>query len=184
MRKILGSIILFSFGWKVTYPTEYRICKMVVLAAPHTSSWDTLFTLAAYWKDGLKPKFLIHDKFTKGVFGYFFRKAGAIAVNNKKYKSLVDYSVDLFNNSSELLLIIAPEGTKYRTEKWRTGFLKIASLADVPLCLGRLDYRNRIAGIGGLFKMSGNFNSDMKYIQHFYEDANPKYPERYNKNIF
>ncbi len=184
MRKTLGSVILFLFGWKTVYPTEYRIHKMLILAAPHTSNWDTLFALAAYWKEGLKPKFLIHNSYTKGLFGFFFKKLGAIGVDKKQSKNLVDYSVNLFEKSSELLLIIAPEGTKYRTNKWRTGFFNIAKQAKVPLSLGLLDYSSKRAGIGGLLSMTGNFEDDMAYIEKFYSKANPKYPERYNKNIY
>jgi len=184
MKKVLGSVILFLFGWKVSYPTEYRIHKMLMLAAPHTSNWDTIFTLAAYWKQGLEPKFLVHDHFTKGIFGFFFKRIGAIGVSKGQSKNLVKHIVDLFENSSELLLVIAPEGTKYKTEKWKTGFFNIAKQAKVPLSLGLLDYSNKKAGIGGLLSMSGNFEDDMAYIQNFYAKANPRHPDRYNKRIF
>ncbi len=184
MKKILGSVILFLFGWKTSYPTEFRIRKMLMLAAPHTSNWDTLFALAAYWKEGLDPKFLIHGNLTKGVTGFFFKKMGAIGVNKNENQNLVDYIVKLFDKSSELLLIIAPEGTKYRTEKWRTGFFNIAKQANVPLSLGLLDYANKRAGIGGLMSMTGNFDDDMAYIERFYAEANPRHPERYNKSIY
>lgn len=184
MKKIIGSLILFFFGWKTTYPVEYQINKMIMLAVPHTSNWDTLFTLAAYWKEGLEPKFLIHDRYTKGFFGFFFKKLGAIGVDKKQSKNLVNYSVDLFEKSSKLLLVIAPEGTKHKVTKWRTGFFNIAQQAKVPLSLGRLDYQEKKAGIGGLLNMTGNFEEDMTYIQNFYEKSNPKHPYRYNKRIF
>ncbi len=184
MKKALGTVILFLFGWKTTYPTEYKIHKMLMLAAPHTSNWDTLFTLAAYWKEGLDPKFFIHESYTKGFFGFFVKKLGAIGVDKEQNKGLVEFAVDLFENSSELLLIIAPEGTKHKTDKWRTGFFNIAKQANVPLSLGLLDYSSKRAGIAGLLSMTGNFEKDMAYIENFYAKANPKHPERYNKNIY
>ena len=157
---------------------------MVMVAAPHTSNWDLLFAFSACWKEGLKPQFLIYEKYTKGVLGFFFKKLGAVAIEHDNFDSLVDYSVNLFKKKSELLLFITPEGTKYKTDKWRTGFFNIAKLAEVPLCLGLLDYEKKQAGIGGLLSMTGNFEKDMLYIQRFYENANPKYPDRYNKRIF
>ncbi len=184
MRKVLGSVILFLFGWKTIYPTEYKIHKMLMLAAPHTSNWDTIFTLAAYWKEGLQPKFFIHDSFTKGLFGYFFKRLGAIGVDRKQSKNLVDYAVNLFEKSSELLLIIAPEGTKYKADRWKTGFFNIAKQAKVPLSLGLLDYSSKKAGIAGLLSITGNFEDDMAYIEKFYATANPKHPENYNKKIY
>ena len=184
MKRLLGTLILVVFGWKAKYPTEYKIQKMVMIAAPHTSNWDLLFTFAAYWKEGLDPKFLIYKKYTKGFFGFFFKKLGALSLDKDNYQSIVDYSVDLFEEKSAFLLLITPEGTKHKADKWKTGFFNIAKLANVPLCLGLLDYESKEAGIGGLLSMTGDFQHDMMYIQKFYEKANPKYPRRYNKRIF
>lgn len=184
MKRIIGSVILYIFGWKSKFPTEYRIHKMVMIAAPHTSNWDILFTLAAYWKEGLNPKFFVHDSYTKGVFGDLFKRIGAIGVSKNSHQNLVKYAIQLFDTSRELLLLITPEGSKEKAEKWKTGFFNIAKFAKVPLSLGWLDYDKKQAGIGGLFNLSGNFEKDMSYIEKFYENTSPKYPTLYNKKIY
>lgn len=184
MKKEIGKIILFIFGWKVSYPTQFRFPKMVMIAAPYTSSWDVLFTFAAYWSEGINPKFLVSNKWVTGVRGLIFRPLGAIEANRQHNESAVDISVKLFNNSSNLALIVTPEGSKNKVDRWKTGFFHIATKADVPVSLGFIDYENKVVGIGGFLNMSGNFEKDMNYIEKFYKTTKPKNPERFNPKLY
>ncbi len=64
------------------------------------------------------------------------------------------------------------------------GFYHIAKKGNVPVSLGYLDYKNKIAGIGGLISLSGDIDKDMEIIEDFYKDITAKYPELYNKKIY
>lgn len=184
MKKVIASLVLFFFGWKANYPNEYKVEKTVMIAAPHTSNWDLLFALAVYWKEGIKAKFLIKNDYTKGLKSYFFKRLGAIGVDRSKHNNLVDYAVTLFNEKSSLVLMVPAEGSRKRVEKWKTGFYHMAKLAEVPVSLGYLDYKNKIAGVGGVYNLTGNFENDMQHLQDFYKDIEGKFPEQYNKSIF
>ena len=184
MKKILGKLVLFLTGWKSTYPQEYHADKCVMLAAPHTSNWDLLFAMAVYWKEGINNKFFIKDMYTKGFFGFLFKWLGAIGVDRNKKNNLVEYAVELFKSNEELVLMVPAEGTRKRVEKWRTGFYHIATKAEVPVALGFLDYKKKLAGVGKLIKLTGNFDEDMTKIASFYKDITGKYPELYNEKIF
>lgn len=184
MKKILGILVLFIMGWQSKYPAEFRISKTVMIAAPHTSNWDLLFAMATFWKVGIDPKFLIKNEYTKGIQGHFFRWLGAIGVDRSKHNNLVDYAVSLFENKEQLVLMVPAEGTRKRVEKWKTGFYHMAQQANVPISLGYLDYQNKIAGVGGLYALTGDFEEDMTCIEDFYKDIPAKYPDLYNKKIF
>jgi len=184
MKKIIGNFVLWVSGWKADYPAEYVVRKTVMIAAPHTSNWDLLYALAVYWKKGIPAQFLIKDNYTKGIHGYFFRWLGAIGVNRQKNTKMVDFAVSLFNATDDLILMIPAEGTRKRVEKWKTGFYHIAIHAKVPISLGFLDYKNKIAGVGKVFSLSGNFEHDMRVIEAFYETKTGKYPENYNPKIY
>ena len=97
---------------------------------------------------------------------------------------MVDYAVRLFKESEKLVLLVPAEGTRKRVKKWRMGFYHIAKKADVPVSLGYLDYKNKIAGIGGLITISDDIDNDMKVIEDFYKNISGKYPELYNKKIY
>tara|TARA_R110002073_G_scaffold139232_2_gene289268 strand:- start:48000 stop:48554 length:555 start_codon:yes stop_codon:yes gene_type:complete len=184
MKKYIAKFVFFIFGWKATYLEKYKVSKSVVLAAPHTSNWDLLFSLAVYWREGIDAKFLIKNVYTNGIFGFFFKWLGAIGVDRSKHNNLVDYAISLFSTSEKLILMIPAEGTRKRVAKWKTGFYHIARNAQVPISFGFLDYKKKLAGVGDVYLLTGDFDNDMKYIEDFYRTIEGKHPELYNKKIF
>lgn len=184
MKKLLGKFIFFIFGWKTIYSKEVSIKKTVMIAAPHTSNWDLVFAMAFYWKEGVAAKFFIKNEWTKGIHGWFIKKMGGIGVIRGKKNNLIDLSVKTFNEKEQFVLLVPAEATRKRVKKWKKGFYIIAQKADVPVSLGYLDYKNKIAGVGGPINITGNFEKDMTKIQDFYKNINAKYPENYNPKIF
>lgn len=185
IKKALGKFVLFLLRWKSSYPDQYQFPKMLLIAAPHTSHWDWIYAMAGYWANDIYPRFLVYHTYMKGLRGFLMRNMGGIGVDPKnKELSIVDFSVDLFNNHSKMALIISPEGSMYKVDKWRTGFFHIATKAEVPVSLCFLDYKNKKAGIGTFLNMSGNFEKDMTFVEKFYSNSNPKHIDRYNPKIF
>lgn len=184
MKKIIAKFVFFIFGWKAEYLEKYKVKKTVMLASPHTSNWDLIFALGVYWLHDIDAKFLIKNNYTKGLHGYFFKWLGAIGVDRSKHNNLVDYAIKLFNDSESLILMVPAEGTRKRVEKWKTGFYHIAKTAKVPVSFGFLDYKEKIAGVGDVYYLTGNFEIDMLYIQDFYKNISAKFPENYNPKIF
>ena len=184
MKKLIAKFVLFVSGWNADYPDQFKVSKSVMLAAPHTSNWDIVYALAVYWLEGIDAKFLIKDSYTKGFFGFFFTWLGAMGVNRKMNNNLVDYSVHLFNTSEKLILMVPAEGTRRRVAKWKTGFYHIANTARVPVSFGFLDYKKKIAGVGNVYDLTGDFEKDMRTIEDFYATIEARNPEFYNKKIF
>ena len=184
MKKLIAKFVLFIFGWKADYPDSFKVPKTVMLASPHTSNWDIVFALAVYWLEEIDAKFLIKDNYTKGFFGFFFKWLGAIGVDRSKNNNLVDYSIELFNTKDNLVLMVPAEGTRKRVERWKTGFYHIGKNANVPISFGFLDYKKKLAGVGDVYLLTGDFEVDMQKIEDFYQSIEAKYPELYNKKIF
>ena len=80
--------------------------------------------------------------------------------------------------------MVPAEGTRRRVDKWKTGFYHIAKNAGVPVSFGYLDYKQKIAGVGQLYQLTGQFEVDMQVIEDFYAQITAKHPELYNKKIF
>jgi len=184
MKVIIGKIILFILAWKSDFPKEYRIDKFVIIAAPHTSNWDLLFAMAVFWKYKISVKYFIKDSYTKGLHGWFFKKMGAIGVNRKKTGNLVHYAASTIEKADRIALMVPAEGTRSKVEKWKMGFYHIAKKANVPVALGYLDYKKKVAGVGKLVNLSSDFDVDMSIIEDFYKGISAKYPENYNKKIY
>lgn len=185
MKKALAKIILSLTGWKVTVRPDSQIKHSVMVAAPHTSNWDFLYAILAFWHMDINLKYFIKDYYTRGPLGGIFRWTGAIGVNRKrKGNKLTDYAIELLNEKDEMVILVPAEGTRKAVDKWRTGFYRIAMEAKVPISLGFLDYEKREAGVAGVFYPTGNFEEDMHYIQEVYRPIKGKHPENYNPQIY
>jgi len=181
MWRFISKIIFFVTGWKVVgdYPVEIK--KAVLIAAPHTSNWDFIFSRAGLFLMNAPAKFLIKKEWVDGPAGFLLKKLGAIPVDRKstaKTYSFVDEISRLFPKYDKLAVMIAPEGTRKRVPRWRSGFYHIALKANVPILFGYLDYKKKNAGIGGVFYPTGDYEGDLEKIKSFYRTVTAKYPEQ------
>src|SRR5712691_7887402 len=81
-----------------------------------------------------------------------------------------------FRRRSWLWLALAPEGTRARTEHWKSGFYHLALAAGVPVGLGFLDYGRRVAGVTSWLWLSGDQGEDLAHIRAFYADKTGLHP--------
>lgn len=166
------AILILKFGrWKlVGQPPNLK--KFVVVAAPHTSNWDfpVFMSLVGYW--GLRVRFLGKDTLFTGPLGKLFYGLGGISVTrgSKQAAALVDAGIKEFGQADEMILGIAPEGTRSGGAVWKTGFYRIAVGAGVPIGLAYLDKESRELGFGGVFYPTGDQEKDIQAIKEFYAD--------------
>lgn len=175
----LSGLILKMAGWtvRITVP-DYRKC--VICVAPHTSNWDFILGKLAYASVGRKAGFLMKSTWFFFPLGCFFRAIGGIAVDRKGGSSLVETIVEKFKKADRLALAITPEGTRSRTDKWHTGFLRIATQANVPIVLGVLDYKNKQILIEQEFTPTGDVEADLRRVKDFYRGYTGKFPEKFS----
>ena len=76
-----------------------------------------------------------------------------------------------------MVLSLAPEGTRSRTEYWKSGFYHIARSAKVPVCLAYIDYGNRTLGFDQVLDPSGNIDADMEIIADYYQNIKGRLPQ-------
>jgi 1-acyl-sn-glycerol-3-phosphate acyltransferase len=72
-------------------------------------------------------------------------------------------------NDTLLWIGLSPEGTRKLTEGWRSGFYQLALGADVPLCMLRIDYGNKVAKINDFMRLSGDVSADYAHLAQVYE---------------
>lgn len=175
----ISKIILKMAGWKVEI-TIPDVPKSIICVAPHTSNWDFILGKLAYASIGRKAGFLMKSTWFFFPLGCLFKAMGGIpVVRDGKQFSLVDYITELYKKKERLTLAITPEGTRKATSKWRTGFLRIALNADVPIFLGILDYKNKLIIVKDEFIPSGNIEDDLKRVKDYYKGYKGKYPDKF-----
>lgn len=181
------TIILFTImGWKLKGRLSPEIKKCIVVAAPHTSSYDFLLAMAGFYKMKLPVKYLIKKEWLNfWPLGRIFRNSGALEVDRSKNTTMVDSIVELITSSKEnIAIMISPEGTRKLVHRWKTGFYYAALKAKVPIVLSHLDYRTKTAAIGPSFMPCGCYRKDMIIIKNYYKNITPKFPENFSLEIY
>jgi 1-acyl-sn-glycerol-3-phosphate acyltransferase len=182
MMKILSKIIFWLMGWEAIGTFDYPK-KCIVVAAPHTSNWDFLIGRCYGYISGVHPKYLIKSSLFIPVLGTLFKWNGGIPVYRDSKHNLVDQIAERFNSSDNFRLGIAPEGTRSRVKKWKTGFYHIAHKANVSILLLAMDFKNKKIGVINSFIPTGDIDKDMLFIQNQFKDIKGKIPENYNSII-
>jgi 1-acyl-sn-glycerol-3-phosphate acyltransferase len=60
---------------------------------------------------------------------------------------------------------IAPEGTRKSVKQWKSGFLRIARAAAVPILPIFIDYPTKTFTVGALIETTGETEADMTRIR-------------------
>jgi 1-acyl-sn-glycerol-3-phosphate acyltransferase len=173
----LSKFYLKLSGWRrVGRMPEFPQCVMI--AAPHTSNWDAPIALAMVFAFRLKAHWLVKHTAFRWPFRGLLKWLGGIPIDRTRSTDVVTQMVEELKKPAELILLLAPEGTRKKVTHWKTGFYHIASKAGVPLVLAFLDYARKEGGIGPVFQPTGNLESQMAEILKFYSTVTGKHPER------
>ncbi len=174
----ISKSLLKLFGWKVccTVP-DYPKC--IICVAPHTSNWDFVLGKLAYWSLGRQAGFLIKETWFFFPMSLLFKAFGGIPVPRRRGSSLTDVLIAKFNASTKMSLAITPEGTRARVSEWRTGFLRIAYGAGVPIVLGAIDAANKTVHLERTYHPTGNIEADMAAIKKYYSVFDGIKPENF-----
>lgn len=177
LSKICGFIFKI-FGWSVTGYDPALVKKAVIIVVPHTSNWDFPkgILLRNYWKTFIG--YVGKASLFKFPFGGIMKWFGGIPVDRSKNNNFVDAVVELFNSREELKICIAPEGTRKRVDKLKSGFYYIALGAKIPVLMIKFDYENKVIDCAEPFQPKGDLEHDMKIVDAYFKGVKGKYPER------
>ena len=175
ISQILARAILRAISWKMVLNIP-PVSKYVIIGAPHTSNWDFVYFLLLKFAAGFNFSWIGKESLFHWPVGIVMSRLGGIPVDRSGRNNFVSQIVNLFNQRDQLIITIAPEGTRSKSEYWKTGFYYIALGAGVPIALGFIDYRTREIGIGSYFSPTGDIQSDFNCIKEFYNGKMGKNP--------
>ena len=176
LRRIARAVVRL-IGWKIDGELPPHR-KMVIVGASHTSNWD--FPLAMIFAPalGVRIRYLGKHTLFRKPFGWLFRWLGGIPVDRRKAAGVIEQSVAAFEAAEDLVLVVAPEGTRGKRDHWKAGFYRIALGAGVPIALVGIDGKNRTLRIGPDFVPTGRVREDMDRIRSFFEGCRGLRPDR------
>jgi len=173
----LATLIFRLTGWR-TEGAVPQPSRFVLIAAPHTSNWDAFIMLTAAYIFRVKLAWFIKDAAFFFPLAPIIRFFGAVPIDRTTRRNVVEQAVARFQQSDRLILAVPPEATRKKSASWKTGFYHIARGAGVPIVLGYIDYRRKVAGLGPAFTPTGDIEADFRVFEKFYANVTPKFPEQ------
>ena len=167
LRAALGRGILRLLGWRLE-GTPPDLPKMVITAAPHSSAWDFIIGIAAVFALRLDVRFVGKSELFHGPLGPVMRWLGGLPVDRHHPEGFVEQVVARFAARDQLVLAVAPEGTRKPVERWKSGFYRIALGAAVPIVPGYFDNAHKRVGFGPPLQPTGDAERDIASLRAFY----------------
>ncbi|CAH0991807.1 hypothetical protein SIN8267_01922 [Sinobacterium norvegicum] len=151
-------------GWRLkgTLPDQP---KAVIAFAPHTSNWDFPIAICIVLALGLRIRYLGKASLFKPYWGWLFRGLGGIPIDRSQTNGIVEQMTEAFASHQQLILAVAPEGTRSQVSHWKTGFLHIAKAADVPVFVATMNYQTKTITIGQQYHID-DIEQSLATIQH------------------
>lgn len=166
-------------GWKTNLKFPADVNKCIIIVAPHTSWVDLVIGLAFRSIMRLKySRFLGKKELFDGPFGFFFRWLGGSPVDRFSNQNAVDQVVELINSREKIMIAMAPEGTRKKVDRLRTGFYHIARKANVPIVMAGLDFTKKEVILSSPFYTTGDEQKDFDYIIRFFAPVKGRFPEQ------
>jgi len=178
MLRPLYLVIFKLMGWKIEGSFSPDLKKYIIAVAPHTSNWD--FVIGVMARSILRiqrARFLGKDSLFKPPHGWFFRWLGGHPVDRTNKHDMVQQVVDIFNRHDEFVLALAPEGTRKKVTKLRTGFYFIAKGAGVPIIPVGFDFSKKRVVVAEPFYTSADQAANIESLLAFYREIRGKNPE-------
>jgi 1-acyl-sn-glycerol-3-phosphate acyltransferase len=172
----IGRTIMRITGWRFegAFPD---VRKLVVAVAPHTSNWDFVHGAAAMFALDLRASYIGKHTLFVWPLSLFLRWMGGIPVDRSAAHGVVGEAIDSFRGHDQQVLAIAPEGTRRKVERFKTGFLHIARGAGVPVLLVGLDYGSRCVRIGPTFEVGPDIEAERIRVEAHFARIPGKYPK-------
>ncbi|MCC6815174.1 MAG: 1-acyl-sn-glycerol-3-phosphate acyltransferase [Saprospiraceae bacterium] len=178
--KLFAQFVLRLLGWNlIGHEKLVNYKKYILIVGPHTSNWDFPLGILIRKAAGLDyVKFIGKDSLFKPPIGWLFKSLGGYPVDRSKHNNQVQSLIELFNQNEKFAIVMSPEGTRKKVERFKTGFYYIAKGAKIPIIPCIFDYSLRECRYLDPIYCSENSELDILKIENIFkgiQGKNPKY---------
>ncbi|MFT5682202.1 MAG: 1-acyl-sn-glycerol-3-phosphate acyltransferase [Myxococcota bacterium] len=172
----LSRVLLWSLRWRAVeaHPLPDRC---ILIGAPHTSNLDGFYCLLVAFTLNFRIRWVVKAELDRPVIGGLLRSLGAIFIARGSGSAMETIERHI-QGSERFCLAIAPEGTRAKGARWRTGFLHIAEAHSLPIVLGYLDFSRREGGTGPIITDVSDRAALQDALQTFYGDITARHPDQ------
>jgi 1-acyl-sn-glycerol-3-phosphate acyltransferase len=170
---LMRSLLRLS-GWRLLGQLP-DVPKLIIIGAPHSSYWDGVWGLMMKIGLGININVMVKREVLDGPLGIVLRPIGLIPINRSAALNVVGQMVERFQTHEKMWLGITPEGTRKKVQQWKSGFLRIATDAHVPIQPVFIDYPTKTFTLGPLVHTSDDSDADMASIRALFRPYRGKH---------
>ena len=172
------TFILRLFGWRIEGRYASELPKVITIVVPHTSNWD--FPLGLLVRATLKTKirFIAKSSLFKPPFGWLFWWLGGYPVERNRSTNFEQTMTEIYQKEPKFHTVIAPEGTRSKVDKLKTGFYHIALGGGGAIVMCQFDWGRKVVRFREPFYPTGNMEADFKVIDDYFRGIKGKNPEQ------
>lgn len=174
VRRSLARVLLRASGWRTAGSVPKR---GILVGAPHTSNWDWVLTMILAWDSSVQIRLLVKQEFFAGPLAPIMRATGAVALDRADPTATINRLLADAEVDDTFLLGLAAEGTRSKTDYWKSGFYRISQKTGIPVTLAYVDSVSKTVGWGPTFDLTGDVPADMDRIRAFFADKRGIHPE-------
>ena len=168
--RAIGGAVLRLLGWKLVgqLPDEK---KLLIIVAPHTSNWDYIIAMAAKFYLGSQVRYLMKSEINIWPFRSILKWSGGVPIYRFEKTDILAQTIDWLDDEDNVWLGMSPEGTRSKIDKWKTGFLRIAHGAKIPIFIVAIDGKNKCIVFDKLVDpadLKGDLDAQAKILQDYY----------------
>lgn len=178
MRWLMITLMRLS-GWRFTGEGFPAHRKFVLIVAPHTSNWDFIVGIRAMYALGLRGTFLGKDTLFRWPLGILMRFLGGFPVDRSRKSDVVTQTVELVAAMDKVVIVLSPEGTRKRIDRWRSGFYWIARQAGIPILPVAFDFAAKAIHVYPVFEPTGDQERDIAYLRSLFRAEMAYDPAKY-----
>lgn len=168
--------MLRLFGWRSVFVPP-PVPKGLIVVYPHTSNWDFIIGILFKIATGFQVRWLGKDTLFRWPARRLLLRLGGIPVNRRDPSGFVEALLAEIARSESMWLGVAPEGTRARTDYWKSGFYRIAVAGGLCVGLGYIDYATGTVGIETYLTLTGDPTRDLASIRAGYAGKRGRWPQ-------
>lgn len=165
-------------GWRVEGKLP-STAKCILAIAPHTSNWDFIVGIFAYFALRIDASWLVKHTALQGPWGALGRYLGGIGIDRGRAGDVALQLAQEFSSRDKLVLAITPEGTRKRVVEWKRGFHNIALAAGVPIVPVAIDYSTKTIRFFEGFLPQADYSADLARLQGHFRPEMAHDPTKY-----
>ncbi|MEE9372786.1 MAG: 1-acyl-sn-glycerol-3-phosphate acyltransferase [Saprospiraceae bacterium] len=177
MLSLIGKILFHLAGWELVgdYPGNDK--SYVLIVAPHTSMWDVPIGICMKWWKKMDIYFYVKDEMFFPPISIILKFLNALPIKRSGKTNFVSEVVKDFKNRKNHRVLITPEGTRKKVNKFKSGYYYIAKGAEVPILPVIFNFKDKKMIMKELFFPTDDTAKDLENIENIFDGYVGKVPQ-------